>query len=225
MERDDLLIFIHKALRHGLLQVTMQAGATDWTVADEVDAVRRRWETVAGLIRSHAGHEDRHIFALLETRQPGATGLLGIGHERVEAALDAVDHRFAQAFSAPDPQRGHDAYLALTRFVAVALDHFADEEPAVMERIWATCTDDEIAACRAAFMAEIPPQDSLATAELMIPATSADERAKVVGAVRASAPPAVFDAILAVAERALAPSQLAALRSRLDEGARSPVSA
>lgn len=177
MERDDLLVLIHKALRHGLFVVTQQAGATDWTDAEDVAALRQRWETVADLIRSHAGHEDRHIFALLETKQPGVVARLGIGHDRIEAELDGLAARFEAAFSAPEPIGGRDAYLALTRFVATALAHFADEEPDVMDRIWATCTDEEIAACRAAFMAEISPRESLATAELMIPATSLEERA------------------------------------------------
>jgi hypothetical protein len=219
MQRDDLLILIHKALRHGLLQVTQEAGATDWDDPESVEALHRRWDTVAGLIRSHASHEDRYIFALLETKQPGVTQLLGIGHDRVEAELDALDDLFDAAFAAPDPSRGHDAYLALTRFAATALAHFADEEPAVMDRIWATCTDEEIAVCRVAFMAEITPEESLATAELMIPATSHQERAQVIGAARASAPPAMFQTILDVAARTLSPSQLAALHARLDEQA------
>lgn len=222
MERDDLLVLIHKTLRHGLFQVTQQAGATDWTDPDEVEALQQRWESVSGLIRAHAGHEDRYIFALLETKQPGVTELLGIGHERVEAELDDVAERFSKAFATADPVHGQDAYLALTRFVATALAHFADEEPEVMERIWATCTDEEIARCRAAFMAEISPPESLATAELMIPATSPDERAAVIGQVRASAPPAVYETILEVAARTLTPPQLSALRARLDEQVPAP---
>lgn len=217
MERDDLLVLIHKALRHGLFAVTQQAGATDWTDPDEVGALRVRWDTVAGLVRAHAGHEDRHIFALLETRQPGVTELLGIGHDRVEAELDEVAARFEAAFAAPDPVLGRDAYLALTRFVATALAHFADEEPAVMDRIWATCTDEEIAQCRAAFMAEISPEESLATAELMFPATTARERTAVISKVRATAPPPVYEAIMGVAARTLSPAQLRTLRTRLDE--------
>lgn len=217
MERDDLFILIHKALRLGLFEVTQQAGATDWRDPGEVQALRRRWDTIAGLVRSHAGHEDRHIFALLETKQPGVTQLLGIGHDRVEAELDELEARLDAAFAAPDPARGRDVYLALTRFVGTAMAHFADEEPEVMDRIWATCTDDEIAACRAAFMAEITPEESLATAELMIPATSHEERAHVMGAARASVPPAVFQTILDVAARTLAPAQLAVLHAHLDE--------
>jgi hypothetical protein len=225
VERDDLLVLIHKALRNGLFEVTRQAGATDWADPVEVDALRRRWDAISGLIRAHAGHEDHHIFALLETKQPGVIELLGIGHDRVEAELDDVAARFAAAFAAPDPGRGRDAYLALSRFVATALAHFADEEPEVMERIWATCTDEEIAACRAAFMAEISPNESLATAELMFPATTPNERAAVIGKVRAAAPPPVYEAIIEVATRTLSPAQLTALHARLDDEASTPVSA
>lgn len=217
MQRDDLLVLIHKALRHGLFQVTEQAGATDWDEPGEVEALRQSWDTIADLIRSHARHEDLYIFALLESKQPGASEELGIGHDKVEAGLAAVASQFDAAFAAPDPARGHAAYVALCRFVATALAHFADEEPAVMDRIWATCTDDEIAACRGAFMAEISPQESLATFEVMVPAITPAERVLVLNSVRAGAPPAVFRTVLDVAASKLSPSQLAALQARLDE--------
>ncbi|MCC7077970.1 MAG: hemerythrin domain-containing protein [Acidimicrobiia bacterium] len=214
--RDDLLVLIHKALRYGLFQVVIEAGATDWTDAGSVAVLRVRWDTVEHLIHTHAGHEDRHIFALLETKQPGSVGRLGIGHTVVEHDLDRASAAMHKAFDARTPQAGLTAYRVLNSFVATAMSHFADEEPAVMEEIWSTCTDEEIAACRAAFMAEITPDDAISTYELMFPAVPVAELAELLGTVQAAAPAPLFDSLLDVAERTLTPSAWKRLRNRLD---------
>jgi len=215
--RDDLLVLIHKALRYGLFRVAIEAGATDWTDAGSVEELRDRWEIVERLIRSHAGHEDHHIFALLESKEPGATQQLGIGHTEVEQELDEVSAMMLSAVEAKDPAAGLEAYRALTHFVGTAMAHFSAEEPAVMERIWRTCTDEDIAACRAAFMAEITPEDAVATYELMFPAVSPGELAMVLGAVRAGAPEAVFGSLVGVAERTLSPAAWARLQEHLGD--------
>lgn len=213
--RDDLLVLIHKALRHGLLTITNDVGSADWTDPGCVAELRRRWETVEHLIRSHAGHEDRHIFALLEAKQPGAVEELGIGHTVVESELDEVSRLLHRAIDTGDPGAGLIAYRALTCFVSTALAHFAAEEPAVMERIWDTCSDEEIAACRAAFMAEITPDDAFVTFELMFPAIAPEELFRLLRAARAGVPEAVFESLVGVAERSLAPPAMARLRERL----------
>ncbi|MBV6508999.1 MAG: hypothetical protein JJLCMIEE_02066 [Acidimicrobiales bacterium] len=214
--RDDLLVLIHKALRYGLLQLTIDAGSADWTDPGCVDGLRQQWDTLEHLIRSHASHEDRYIFALLESKQPGAVAELGIGHAAVEAELDEVSARMRTACEKREPGSGLAAYRALTHLVVTALAHFSDEEPVVMERIWAESTDEEIAACRSAFMAEITPDDAVATYELMFPAVSPAELAMVLGAVRAGAPEPVFGSLVGVAERTLTPAAMARLREHLE---------
>lgn len=213
--RDDLLVLIHKTLRHGLYRVAIEAGSADWADSDCVDALRVRWDTIERLIRSHAGHEDRCIFALLEAKQPGAVEELGIAHDVVEGELDDVSEKMSSAFDSHDPAAGLDAYRALTHFVATATAHFSDEEPVVMERIWSTCTDEEIAACRAAFMAEIGPDEAAATYELMFPAIAPGELEKLLGAVRAGLPEPVFGSLVGVAQRTLTPAAWERLRAHL----------
>lgn len=213
--RDDLLVLIHKALRYGLFGVAMEAGATDWTDAESVEGLHERWLTIERLIRSHAEHEDRHIFALLEAKEPGATQELGIGHDEVERELDQVSAKMLSATEARDPAAGLVAYRALTHLVGTAMAHFAAEEPAVMERLWRTCSDEEIAACRAAFMAEISPEEGAATYELMFPAVAPGELMRILGAVRAGAPEPVFRSLTAVAERTLSPVAWARIERQL----------
>lgn len=213
--RDDFLVLIHKALRYGLLKVTMETGAADWSEPACVEQLRGRWDSIERLIRSHAGHEDRYIFALLEIKHPGAVEELGIGHSLVERELDEVSAKMRLALETRDPVAGLDAYRALAHLVSTALAHFADEEPVVMERIWESSTDEEIAACRAAFMAEITPEEATATYELMFPAIALDDLVKLLSRARDGVPEPVFMSLLEVAEGTLTATAWARLRERV----------
>jgi hypothetical protein len=210
--RDDFFVAIHKALRSGLLTLGIEAGRIDWGDAAQVDKFRERWERVMTLVRSHAGHEERHIWSLLESKYPGVVAELGVGHDAIEAELDAVEALFQAVLAGPCPKRGLSFYRALNRTLAHTLEHFAAEEPALMELLWSRCTDNELAACRAAFMSEIPPQEAGWTFELMVEALTDQEQVEVLHGLQASMPPPVFDAWLDNVERSLPPKALAAMR-------------
>lgn len=213
--RDDLFVLIHKALRAGLFAVAVQAGRIDWADRVQVEALERRWSRLVVLVQSHAGHEDNHIWPLLESKRPGAVAELGMGHDAVDADIVAVDREFRSALRTPGPATGLTFYRALTRFIGHAMEHFAREEPAAMELLWASCTDEELAQCRAAFMATIPPQESGWTLELILESSSRDELIQVLGGVRRSMPPEAFDAWLGNVRDALPPDAFARLESTL----------
>lgn len=75
-----------------------------------------------------------------------------------------------------------------------------------MERIWSTCTDEEVVACRAAFMAEIGPDEAAAIYELVFTAIAPGELENLLGAVRAGLPEPAFDSLVGVARRTLTPA-------------------
>jgi hypothetical protein len=210
--RDDFFTAIHKALRSGLLALTIDAGRIDWCDALQVEGFRKQWERVMTLVRSHAGHEDRHIWPLLESKKPGLVAELGVGHDVIDADLAAVDAIFHWLLAEPSPNRGLMFYRALNRMLAHTLEHFSAEEPGVMALLWSLCTDDELAACRAAFMSEISPQEGTWTFELMLASLNAEEQWAVLQGLQASMPPLVFDDWLADIGRSLPPQALAALR-------------
>jgi hypothetical protein len=61
---------------------------------------------------------------------------------------------------------GLEFYRALNRLAAVALPHFDREETALMPRLWATLSEDEIAAIRGSIMAAIGPDEAAYALEL-----------------------------------------------------------
>jgi hypothetical protein len=210
--RDDFFTAIHKALRSGLLALCIDAGRIDWGDADQVDAFRDQWDRVITLVRSHAGHEERHIWPLLESKKPGVVAELGVGHDAIDADLAAVDALLHQVLADPSPNRGLMFYRAVNRLLAHTLEHFSAEEPAVMALLWALCTDSELAACRAAFMSEIPPQEGSWTFELMLVSLNAEEQAAVLQGLQSSMPPPVFEDWLEDIGRTLPPQALVAMR-------------
>ena len=78
-----------------------------------------------------------------------------------------------------------------------------------MGRIWACCTDEEIAGARQRFMADMSPQVQALSIEYILPALDGPTRTALV----AGAPPAVLGTVLGIAERVLAPADFAALKA------------
>lgn len=190
--RDDLFTAIHKALRSGMLALTIDAGRIDWCDPSRVESYAQQWERVVTLVRSHAGHEERYIWPLLESKKPGAVAELGVGHDAIDGDLDALDAVFTTVRAAPDDTRGLTFYRSLNRVLAHTLEHFSAEEPAVMDLLWSLCTDDELAACRAGFMSEIGPEEAGWTLELMLEYISTRELVAMLHGMQSRMPPPVF---------------------------------
>jgi hypothetical protein len=189
MARDDLFTHIHKGLRKGLFDVTVAAGATNWTDRDDIARFMTQWTAMVDLLRSHARHEDEHILRILDSHDPAATERAAEEHRDLEDLLDDLAARVEVAASGADAEHGLAVYRDLARFVAAYLPHLHDEETTVMNRIWATCTDEELAATRAAFMAEIGPEERAFSMELMLPALDTPTREALLQRVAAAAPP------------------------------------
>lgn len=187
MPRDDLFTHIHKALRKGLFDVTVRAGATDWDDPVDVAALRAQWRPLRTLLDGHTAHEDTHVFRVLDGHDTTVLDAVEADHERLDAALAALDVAMERAVTVPDPVTGLEAYRRLALFVAAYLPHIHAEETTVMASIWAQCTDEEIAVARAGLMAEISPQDRALSLELMLGAVDPATRRALEGAVAAAA--------------------------------------
>lgn len=155
--RDDLFTLIHKAIRKALFDVTVLAGTTDWSSPADVAAFDSTWQPVLGLLRAHTEHEDRHILRVLDPYETVVTDAVDERHRDLDDLLEHLAAEVDATVASLSPAGGLDVYRDLARFVAAYLPHLHDEETAVMPRIWARCSDDEIAATRAAFMADMTP--------------------------------------------------------------------
>lgn len=210
--RDDPFTPLHKALRRGLFEVTMQAGATDWNDPAEVVSLADRWRPLLALLRAHTEHEDRHILRALDPYGHGATASITERHAALDDLLDQLAEDFDRLVIFPYPAGGPAFYRDLNHFVAAYLPHLHEEETQIMPRIWARCTDEEIAAARAAFVAGTPPEVMHTALELMLPSLNRPERDALVGRMAATAPPETVARVLAIADRVLPDAAAASLR-------------
>ena len=212
--RDDLFTHIHKGLRLALFDLTVMVGRTDWADPDQVAALGATWRPLLELLRAHTAHEDEHIFRLLDAHDPMAVEPGGDQHRDLDDLLDDLALRFDAVLAAPDRSAGLDLYRDVARFVAVYLPHLHHEETRVMARIWDFCTDEEIAACRARFMAHTTPAVMATTLQYLLPAIDQPSRLLLAAGI-AGAPEPVVAGVVAIAERVISPSDAAAIRGVL----------
>jgi hypothetical protein len=215
--RDDLFTHIHKALRLGLFDLTVRAGRTDWSQPSEVGDLGARWRPLLALLRAHSEHEDDHILRILDKHDPHSTEAAADQHKDLEDLLENLAERFDAIERDGETAAGLALYRDLARFIAAYLPHLHDEETRIMDRIWACCSDEEIAATRQRFMATITPSIQATTLEYMLPAIDSASRRELIVAIAGTAPPPVLDLVLATAQRVLPPADhadLAALVAR-----------
>ena len=176
MVRDDLFTHIHKALRVALFDVTAMAGRTDWDDGGEVRELGAAWRSVLALLRAHTRHEDDHILRILDAHEPATAQPATEQHHDLDDLLDDLAERFDAVLADPEPAVGLELYRDLARFVAAYLPHLHDEETRVMARIWELCSDDELAATRAAFMADTTPEVMATSMEYLLRAVDGPTR-------------------------------------------------
>lgn len=145
------------------------------------------WRQLSELLAAHTLHEDRHILRILDAHDPSVTEPAAKAHPELDAWLGEIDEWVTAIVADPDPARGLALYRELALFCAEYLTHIHHEETAVMSRIWELCTDEEIAATRAAFMADMEPAVRDTSVRLMLPAVDAPTRADLLQTLAANA--------------------------------------
>ena len=213
MERDDLFTNIHKAIRAGLFDLVTTAGATDWTDPGDVDRFAAEWGRMHALLDAHTHHEDDHILRILDAHDPACAEPVTDQHRQLDPWLDEIADWVTAIVADPDPVRGLALYRELALFCAEYLVHIHHEETTVMARVWELCTDDEIAATRAAFMADMDPDVLDTSLRLMLPGIDPMSRTALITALAATAPPAAVEGTLAIAGEVLDPGEAARLRA------------
>lgn len=213
LERDDLFTHIHKALRKGLFEITQLVGSTDWSDPTQVAETDARWRALLQLLHSHTHHEDTYIFELL----PDAlTCAADEEHIALEHRIDEIAADVERLVRSPNGTDGLGLYRELALFVADYLHHLHVEETFLMQAIWERCHDDEIAATRAAFMADTPPGVMRTAVELMLPAVDARTRAAMLAGMAANSPSETIDDLGALCDRVLDPDAARAARRTIE---------
>lgn len=215
---EDLYRDIHKAIRTELFAVTDATGTVDPADDEALGAVVARWATLAGLLTTHAMHEDDFVRPVVDAVDRELAETVGDEHEAIEQTMGALRAIAARASAARGDARRretHRLYLGLSSFTATYLRHEELEELVVMPALASKVPVEELQSVHQAILASIPPDEMAMSLSLMLPAMNVDERVELLGGVRAGAPAEVFAGVLALAQSVLRPEVYAQTAQRL----------
>lgn len=187
MERVDLFTMIHKALRHALLQLNIEAGRTDYGDLAAVETLRTNWNRARKALGEHSEHEDGFIWPLLNRRAPGEADHLYVEHEEIHAYESQMEKHLRRLMDEPVVEKrrlmGAEFYRAMQRFTARCLTHFDDEEKLVLPRLWVLCDDDELQRAFVSIISSIDPEELAYERAHMMEAIDPVERARLESSV------------------------------------------
>ena len=216
----DLYVGIHKGQRAKFFGISMQAGFIDYTDQAFLDRLYDELSLFREHMKLHASHEERFIHPFLSERVPGGARKLEEDHRKIDQQFDDVVAQFdaIRAKSVDFEKRSElvlEFYRAWNRFISFYFAHINDEEENVQPSLWKLCTNEEVVNTLKAIIASQKPDELKYNLEIMLPAMNLCERAEILNAGRASAPPEVFQLVLKLAERVLSPNDWTALKSKL----------
>jgi len=215
----DLYRDIHKGIRSELFAVTVTAASIDPSDRCDRAALAEHVTSIAGVLESHAHHEDAVIDPVLERHLPELAHEINSDHERLEAMFGSITDLAATTVDATgSDQRSllQLLHLDLARFTGSYLDHIDLEERIVMQRLPELIGVEEVAAMHGAIVGSIPPDEMARSLAFMLPAMNIDDRTELFTGMRMAAPPEAFDATIGLARSVLQPVDFTALANRLE---------
>ena len=215
----DLYRDIHKGIRAELFAVTSLAGSIDPSDDAEIGALAGHVDSVVDLLFSHAAHEDEHIQPAIEQHLPDLAARIASDHESLERRMTGLRALAPAVFDVPAAERRsmtHHCYLEIAGFTGVYLAHQDVEERLVMPGLEAAIGFDAVLAIHESIIASIPPDEMSSSLAVMLPAMNVDDRAELLGGMRAGAPPEVFAGVWSLTGSLLPPSDHRSLAARLE---------
>jgi hypothetical protein len=217
----DLYRDIHKGIRTELFAVTAEAGRLDPADREGRAALAANVDAVVALLVSHAEHEDTAVQPAIEANLPDLAERIERDHLSLEAWMEGLQALAADAAAAPagrQRDRVQHLYLELGSFTGAYLHHQDIEERVVMPALEAAIGIEAVGGIHHAIISSIPPAEMASSLALMLPAMNLDDRAELLGGMRAGAPAEVFDGVWSLAGSVLDPVDHQALARRLAIG-------
>jgi hypothetical protein len=198
--RFDLYGPAHKTIRARMAHMLLELGSSN--LADDRVA-ERAVSDLEDLLRScerHIEHEARFIHPAITRRLPNALSKIDEGHDQHERFTTELRALMSGLRSSSTVERrrlaGRTLYLHFTAWVADTLVHMVEEESVLQALIHRFFTDGELAEVQEALVQSISPEEMFASLTHMLPALNGPERATLLAAVHAGAPPELLAALV-----------------------------
>ena len=213
--RYNIYEVVHKALRARLAETLVAIGQMDADEDGSLCAVVGQVRTTLAMMRGHLGSENEFVHVAMEARAPGSTRRIAEEHLHHEEDIQTLDDACTALLDAAPGARAARAgrlYVMFDLFVQDNFSHMRYEEDHHNAVLWSAYTDEEILAIEQALVAAIPPEKKALFLLSMVPAVPTRDRARLLGGLRASAPPEAYAGLYA----AVVPRLDAGARQRLD---------
>jgi iron-sulfur cluster repair protein YtfE (RIC family) len=198
--RADIYLRIHKALRACMADTMLWIGRVDCADPHEVAEAMAQVRSIAAFCAGHLQHEDEFVHPALEAARPGsARGIEDehLHHNATCARLAQLADAIGEAAAADRQPLANKLYRELALFFAESLVHMDVEETDNNAILWAGYDDQQLMAIEHAIVASLTDQERATSMRWMLPALTPGELLSMFEGVRRSAPPPVFDAMLA----------------------------
>jgi len=213
----DLYRDIHKGIRSELFAAVEAAGSTDPADSCARLALADQVRSLVTFLESHAEHEDAAILPALEEHLPALAEDVVDDHAAFETRTrELVELADAAAESGADQRRlTHLLHLDLAAFASQYLLHQDMEERELMPALFDAIGFEATLAIHQAIVGSIPPDEMVRSLAVMLPAMNLDDRAELLGGMKAGAPAEVFQGVWSLAGSVLRPADRDALAARL----------
>jgi iron-sulfur cluster repair protein YtfE (RIC family) len=214
----DLYGPVHRGIRWALCSLLARMGATDFSDRTRVPLLLDDLDGVLYLCASHVEHEDRHIHAAIQAKDPEKAMALDAehrAHEEAIAELRRVAESLESAPLASIAEIGNELYLKFSHFVAENLAHMFEEETVIAPLLAERYSPDALWQIHDALMASVGPDELLAFARVMVPGNRIDVGVALLTGARAAMPADVFASVLRSFRSNLGDSEWRALTERL----------
>lgn len=217
--RWDMYGSIHKGLRKAQLEMLVRIGSADFSNTETAGAIIADMRAILAMASSHLLHENEHVHLAMEKKAPGSAARLEDQHDSHERDFAQLEELLQVMDGADGKQRktlGRRLYLGFSAFIAHDLEHMHEEETLANPLLQSVFTDAELEEIEMGIISTLTPEKAIAFMRLMIPASNPDERASLLGGMKANAPPEAFKAVIDLAARpTLSEADFADLSNRL----------
>lgn len=219
LQRFDLYAQVHKGLRMALSELCHQAGSTDSTDVERVNAFIEDFKKVVIILEAHSRDEDANINESYEKYAPEVLKRLEEEHNVLDQKLEELTALIERFEASEQPMERNTIWFQigkdLNRFSADYLSHLQTEEGAGMQALWEHVTDEELKVISKNIRSSIPPQTMAIFMHYMIPSISHNDRVEMFGEMKQFAPKEAFAGMLGLAENRLDESSWKRLQAAL----------
>ena len=223
MQRYNVFYLIHKGLRAMMYDTSANLQHTDFAHAAEYPHSLEKLEELVEVFDAHAGHEDGHIFTMLQACNPALQDEMEKEHVTdiaLSHKLRSLMEQFRNATDAGEKKEiGNTICYTFNEYIAFNLTHMNKEEIVVNESLWKHYADADIIGANMRMVATLSPDEAKRSAIWMLRGCSNGDICGWLGMVKRGAPEPVFNMLLGIAEAELPAQRFAAVQGTLMQDA------